>query len=95
MHKARVRANNYYWSRIDEIEGIKQVVDEVKVDNKCRLDKSIETPNTIVVILSSRSTAFCVSDNPHKEAYLIPISTLRNIVEKRGDCQLFQEGNRG
>ena len=82
MHKARVRANNYYWSRIDEIEGIKQVADEIKVDNKCRLDKSIETPNTIVVILSSRSTAFCVSDNPHKEAYLIPISTLRNIVEK-------------
>lgn len=82
MHKARVRANNYYWSRIDETEGNKATVDDVNVDNKCRLDKTIETPDTIVVLLSSKSTSFCVSDNPYIEEVLLPLSTLRQIVEK-------------
>lgn len=82
MHKARVRANNYYWSRIDEIEGNKRTVENVKVDNKCRLDKTIETPDTIVVLLSSKSTSFCVSDNPHNYETLIPLSTLQQIVDK-------------
>ena len=82
MHKARVRANNYYWSRIDEIEGNKQTVDEGMVDNKCKLDKTIESPDTVVVLLSSHSAAFCVSDNPYKEGYLIPLSTLQEIVDK-------------
>lgn len=82
MHKARVRANNYYWAKIDKIEGNKVTVYNVKVDNKCRLDKTIETPDTVVVLLSSKSTSFCVSDNPHHDENLLPLSTLRQIVEK-------------
>ena len=82
MHKARVRANNYYWSRIDEIEGNQHSVVETKVDNKCKLDKSVDIPDTVVVLLSSYSTAFCVSDNPYKQEFLIPLSTLQKIVEK-------------
>lgn len=82
MHKARVRANNYYWSRIDEIEGNKRTVENIKVDNKCRLDKTIETPDTIVVLLSSQSTSFCVSDNPHNDEVLLPLTILRQIVDK-------------
>lgn len=82
MHKARVRANNYYWARIDEIEGNKRTVDDVKVDNKCRLDKTIDTPDTVIVLLSSKSTSFCVSDNPHNDEVLLPLATLHQIVEK-------------
>lgn len=82
MHKARVRANNYYWSRIDAIEGNKSVADKAKVDNKCRLDKTIETPDNVIVLLSFKSTSFCVSDNPHNDEGLLPLSTLRQIVEK-------------
>lgn len=82
MHKARVRANNYYWSRIDEIEGNKRTVENVKVDNKCRLDKTIETPDNVIVLLSSKSTSFCVSDNPHNYETLFPLSTLQQIVDK-------------
>lgn len=82
MHKVRVRANNYYWSMIDEIEGNKLTVDEIMVDNKCKLDKNIDIPDTVVVLLSSHSIAFCVSDNSYKEENLIPLSTLRKIVEK-------------
>ncbi|MCQ2076319.1 MAG: radical SAM peptide maturase, CXXX-repeat target family [Bacteroidaceae bacterium] len=82
MHKARVRANSYYWARIDEIEGNKRTVEDVKVDNKCRLDKTIVTPDTVVVLLSSKSTSFCVSDNPNKDEVLLPLATLRQIVEK-------------
>lgn len=82
MHKARVRANNYYWARIDEIEGNKPPVNNVKVDNKCRLDKTIETPDNVIVLLSSKSTSFCVSDNLHNDEILLPISILRQIVDK-------------
>lgn len=81
MHKARVRVNNYYWSRIDEIEGNEQTVDECKVDNRCRLDKSIDIPDTVVVLLSSYSTAFCVSDNSFQKEQLMPLATLQHIVE--------------
>lgn len=82
MHKARVRANNYYWSRIDEIEGNNRTVEEVKVDNKCRLDKTIETPDNVIVLLSTVSTSFCVSDNPLHDEALLPLSTLRQIIDK-------------
>ena len=81
MHKARVRVNNYYWSRIDEIEGNEQTIDECKVDNRCRLDKSIDIPDTVVVLLSSYSTAFCVSDNSFQKEQLMPLATLQHIVE--------------
>lgn len=82
MHKARVRANNYYWARIDEIEENKRTVDDVKVDNKCRLDKTIDTPDAVVVLLSSKSTSFCVSDNPYHDETLLPLASLQQIVEK-------------
>lgn len=82
MHKARVRANNYYWSRIDEIEGNKRTVENVKVDNKCRLDKTIETPDNVIVLLSSKSTSYCLSDNPHHDEDLLPFSILQQIVDK-------------
>lgn len=82
MHKARVRANNYYWSRIDEIEGNKRTVENVKVDNKCRLDKTIETPGNVIVLLSSKSTSYCLSDNPHHDEDLLPLSILQRIVDK-------------
>ena len=84
-----MRANNYYWSRIDEIEGNKRTVENVKVDNKCRLDKTIETPDNVIVLLSSKSTSFCVSDNPRNYETLIPLSTLLFISRKSGFVRLF------
>lgn len=82
MHKARVRANKYYWAKIDEIEGRKPIVDEVEVDNKCKLDKTVERPDTVIVLLSTKSTAFCISDNTQTGEALIPLSVLQRIVDQ-------------
>lgn len=84
MHKARVRANKYYWAKIDEIEGRKPIADEVEVDNKCKLDKTVERPDTVIVLLSTKSTAFCISDNMQTDETLIPLSVLQKIVYKAG-----------
>ena len=81
MHKARVRANEYFWSRI---EGI---IDDDNtavgaIDNMCRLDKTVNDINTVVVLLSSKSTSYCISEYQGNEEILMPLPILQDIVGK-------------
>ncbi len=83
MHKARVRANDYYWEKIDEIEGNTTLADKpLQIDNINSIDKSEESPDTVIVLLSSASTAFCHSDNPNIGNFLMPLPILKRIVDK-------------
>lgn len=82
MHKARVRANEYFWSRIDGVVDDANAAVAVTIDNKCRLDKTVSDINTIVVLLSSKSTSFCISKYRGKEEILMPLSMLQDVVDK-------------
>ncbi len=79
MHKARVRANRYYWSKIDN--GAEPETPGA-VNNRCTLDKTVESPETITVLLSSQSTEFCISDNPGRESLLLPQNLLQKLIDK-------------
>ena len=81
MHKARVRANQYFWSRLDKQDEIK-IDGGAKVENWCRLDKTPETPNTIIVLMATDATSFCIRSNRNKESGLIPLPDLQRIVNE-------------
>lgn len=83
MHKARVRANDYYWKRIDGIEKNQEdKVATISIENINTIDSQEERPHTVIVLLSSDSTAFCVSDNLIKDGFIMPLSILNKIAEK-------------
>lgn len=81
MHKARVRANRYYWAKVDAIEGVRTDNLKTMVDNTCTLDKHIEVPECIVALLSSDATSFCIKDNDKSNRTLMPIEVLRYAVD--------------
>ena len=82
MHKARVRANNYYWKKLDQLLGNHTTASIPEVDSKCRLDKTVESPENIVVLLSDESTPFCVLSNIKGENAIMPIAYLNAIIDK-------------
>lgn len=81
MHKARVRANEYFWSRIDGMVDAGKIAVE-PVDNMCRLDKTVSDINTVVVLLSTKSTSYCISEYQGNEEILMPLPILQDIVGK-------------
>ena len=81
MHKARVRANAYYWTRIDENE-VENPSMSIKGNNHCNIDKGIEVPHTIIVLLSTQSVSYCVVDNRTTEEELMPLPILREVIER-------------
>ncbi len=82
MHKARVKANRYYWSRLDErTNKNNSSVKHLIPDNKCTLDKTIDQPEKIIVLLSSLSTPFCLSNNLNKENILLPLEILQKLTD--------------
>lgn len=80
MHKARVRANDYYWAKIDDANEAQIIGESKPVNNKCTLDKNIESPDTVNVLLSTNSTPFCITDNPKQEESLIPLHILEKFI---------------
>lgn len=79
MHKARVRANNYYWTKLDEL----LENDEVKpshVDRTCLLDKTVDKLECVLVLLSEDSTPFCILSNPNNAKKIIPYDYLEKVV---------------
>ncbi len=83
MHKARVRANRYFWSKVDKgLDRNNLTDDHNSVDNRCALDKTIEIPKTITVLLSSQSTEFCMSNNPDGDNFLLPLHLLQRLIDE-------------
>ena len=81
MHKARVRANNYYWSKVRQAKR-EQLKVMSKVNNKCSIDKEIIGPNTLIVLLASDSTSYCMVDNRPKDSFLLPIGILEKAIHQ-------------
>lgn len=81
MHKARVRANNYYWEKLDRKLG-RQPAPVPSVDYSCPIDKTVELPQTIVVLLSESSVSYCMH-HPSKDKHgLISFEDLSRIIVK-------------
>lgn len=81
MHQARVRANQYFWSRVDKKNG-KQSKYEIVVDNRCRLDKTPNNLNTVIVLTATDATPFCISSIHPKESMLISLPDIQKIVRE-------------
>jgi len=81
MHKARVRANNYYWEKLDRKLG-RQMPPMPDVDRSCPTDKTVEAPRTIVVLLSEGSASFCMQSQPKGRHGLISFDNLNSIIAK-------------
>lgn len=84
MHKARVRANNYFWNKIRNNRHATKVAN-FEIDNKSRLDKNIESPDTVIVLLSNLSTSFCLAENHNIEEVLMPIDNLHRVIKYSKD----------
>lgn len=81
MHKARVRANKYYWEKLDRKLG--REPDSVpSVDNSCATDKTVEIPSTIVVLLSESSVSYCMHHPTMDRHELISFEDLSRIIVK-------------
>ena len=81
MHKARVRANQYYWAKVDQQIEAEYHIQEV-VDSQCKLDKSIIDPNTVIVLLATDSTSFCIEHYREGKSILLPLDLLADLVKK-------------
>lgn len=81
MHKARVRANNYYWEKLDRRMGC-EPIPVLSVDSSCPLDKTVESPKTIVVLLSERAVPYCMYTPPMDKCDLISFDHLSRIISK-------------
>ena len=81
MHKARVRANNYYWEKLDRKLG-RSSVSISGVDSTCPTDKTVETPQTIVVLLSESSVSYCMHHWKKDRRALMSFDLLRKIIVK-------------
>ena len=72
MHKARVRANRYFWEKVDkDVDSATQTV-----DNRCQLDKHLDFPKTIIVLLATDSVPYCIYHVDAHKSELMPLSTL-------------------
>lgn len=81
MHKARVRANNYYWEKLDRKLG-KVPIFMSSVNSSCSIDKTVEPLQIIVVLLSESSVSYCIH-HPSKDKYgLISFEDLSRIIVK-------------
>ena len=81
MHQARVRANQYFWSEIGKKNGIQSETEAV-VDNRCRFDKTPNSPKTVIVLTATDATPFCISSNNSKESVLISLQDIHKIVRE-------------
>ena len=81
MHKARVRANNYYWEKMDRRLG-QRPAPMPSVDSSCGIDKTVEPPQTVVVLLSEDSVSYCIYPRARRGGGLISFDHLSRIVEK-------------
>lgn len=83
MHKARVRANNYYWKRIDEIEKCpRNQANPLDNGHSNKINKTVTPPKNVIVLLSSKATPFCLSENKIKDNYTMPLTILKKITKK-------------
>lgn len=81
MHKARVRANNYYWEKLDRKLGMEPAPVQ-SIDSSCPTDKTVEIPKTIVVLLSESSVSYCMHHWKKDRRALMSFDLLRKIIVK-------------
>jgi uncharacterized protein len=75
MHKARVRANNYLWNKLDKI------VPPNEDDNRMlRLHAKRKGLQTLFVITDSEADSFCYYETKHLAKETMTVETLRNVV---------------
>lgn len=81
MHKARVRANNYFWSQLEKLNRSDFVRRPVRldVDNRCTLDKNTDKLDALIVLLATDSTPFCISDSVD-EHILMDLNMLESAI---------------
>ncbi len=80
MHKSRVRANDYYWKKLDGILSKPQRKSKT-VNAWCDLDKTVEKPNTVFVLLDDSSVSYCSYSVPTQRK-LISLELLDTIITK-------------
>ncbi len=74
MHKARVRANNYLWNKLDKIVPPPEDDDRVR---RLRLRKGLQT---LMVIMDSSAPSFCYYPTSEKPRETISDELLKKIV---------------
>lgn len=76
MHKARVRANNYLWNKLDKI------VPPVEDDDRVRKLRKRKGLTNLLVLLDSNAPSFCYYPTPEQAANPTRISaeTLKKVV---------------
>ena len=79
MHKARVRANEYYWRKLYSKQNICRESKEL-VDNRCKLDKSPFNLKSINVLLDSSAVQFCNCPKSDKEYEILPLDSLKKVI---------------
>lgn len=82
LHKARVRANKYYWEKLDRKMRHDPITVLSSVDNSCPLDKTVEPPKTIVVLLSGKAVSYCMYTPHTNKSDLISFEHLSRIITK-------------
>lgn len=83
MHKARVRANNYFWGLI---EG-KEMSEKPTQLNVTKIDKSLPKIRSVNVLLASDSVSFCkYIPRDYGERVVISKDNLRRVIEMAGEA---------
>lgn len=81
MHKARVRANNYYWNKLFrklELEGKRDDFENKNIVFQLKLLKDML--QYLVILLDDTSVSFCHYSNPIKERRLMPLDILKKGI---------------
>lgn len=81
MHKARVKANNYYWEKLDRCLGSRMDPPPI-VDNSCSVDKTVVAPRTVVVLLSENAVSYCMYSRHEGRRDFISVDHLNRIIAK-------------
>ena len=74
MHKARVRANNYLWNKLDKI------VPPAEDDERVRQLKMRKGMQTLMVIMDSKAASFCYYETSEKPREKMSDELLKKIV---------------
>lgn len=74
MHKARVRANNYLWNKLDKI------VPPTEDDERVRRLQMRKGMQTLMVLMDSDAPSFCYYDTAKKSREVMSDELLRKIV---------------
>lgn len=92
MHKARVRANRYYWRRLAETAGIEERAYPDIDDSTCRLQKEPSQIKQLTLLLDDTSAPSCHGFPKARSRHLIGLEDLiriRDLMAHTGDMTVI------